>query len=76
LIGLSIPPPETGRIKLSKLEQAIYDLCDLQHSRKEIATTLKKSPNLISVTLNRLKRKGLIRSVKIVDRTCYLRLRS
>jgi len=75
LIQLSIPPPETGRTQLTQLEHAVYGLCDLQHSRKEIAKTLKKSSNLVSVTLHRLKKKRLIRSARFADRTCYLRLR-
>ena len=75
LVELSIPSPKTQTVRLSKLEQAVYALCDMQHDRKEVARILGKSPNLVSVTLDALKKKGLVRSMSVAGRTCYLRLR-
>jgi DNA-binding MarR family transcriptional regulator len=75
LIELSIPPPKPERSKLTKLEQTVYALCDLQHDRKEMARLLNKSPNLVSVTIDALKKKGLVKSVTAAGRTRYLRLK-
>lgn len=75
LVELSIPSPKTESVRLSKREQAVYALCDMQHERREMAKTLGKSPNLVSVTLDALKKKGLVRSMSVAGRTCYLRLR-
>lgn len=47
----------------------------MQHTRRDMAMTLKKTVNLIDVTLNGLKRKGLVKPVGIGDRTCYVRLK-
>lgn len=74
LISLSIPPPQPT-VKLGKVEQAVYSLCDMQHARRDMAMTLNKTVNLIDVTLNSLRRKGLVKPVEIGDRTCYVRLK-
>lgn len=70
-----IPPPQPSTVRLGKLEQAVYSLCDMQHTRKDMAMTLTKTLNLIDVTLNSLRRKGLGKPVEIGDRTCYVRLK-
>lgn len=75
LLRISLPPPRVEGVKLGKLEQAVFQLCDLRHTRKDIANKLKKSSNLIDVTLNGLKKKGLITAVEIEGSARYMRLR-
>jgi len=74
LISLMIPPSQTSA-KLGKLEQAVYALCNMQYARSDIASTLNKTLNDVDVTLNRLKKKGLVKPVAIGNRTCYVRLK-
>jgi hypothetical protein len=75
MIGLLIPPSKSSTVKLGKLEQAVYSLCDMQHTRRDMAASLNKTLNLIDVTLNGLKNKGLVKPIEIEDRTCYIRLK-
>jgi len=74
LLRISLPSSKAEGIKLGGLEQAVFQLCDLRHTRKEIANELKKSTNLIDVTLNGLKKKGLIAAVEIEGNARYMRL--
>ena len=70
-----IPPAQPSTVKLGKLEQAVYNLCDMHHTRSDIASTIEKTLNDVDVTLNRLRKKGLVKPITIDDRTCYVRLR-
>lgn len=47
----------------------------MQYARSDMASKLNKTLNDVDVTLNRLKKKGLVKPVAIGDRTCYVRLK-
>jgi DNA-binding CsgD family transcriptional regulator len=57
--------------KLTKEEKKILKLCDRKNTISEIATKTGKTSNNVNFLLTQLRRKGIIRSVKIKDRTVY-----
>lgn len=75
LIELSIPEFHIEGLKLGSVEKTVLRLCDLKHTRKEIAKKTRKTENQIDVTLNSLRRKKLIKSLKIGNKTFYVRTR-
>jgi len=75
LVELSVPPFDLKGLKLGPVEKRVLELCDLKHTRQEMASELKKSLNVIDQRLNKLKERGLIKSVKIGESIFYLRLR-
>jgi len=75
IVELNVPPVNIKGLKLGKVEKAVLDLCDLRHTTDEMASKLKKKPGHISKTLTGLKKKGLIKSVKVEGRTCYIRVK-
>lgn len=73
LIELSVPPLKTEG--LSKTEAKVLELCDMKHAAKDMMKKLKKTRNMIDVTLHKLRRKGLIRSIKLGKKTYFVRTR-
>ena len=73
LIELSVPPLNTEG--LGKTEAKILELCDMKHTANDMKKKLKKTKNLIDVTLHKLRSKGLIRSIKVGKKTYHVRTR-
>lgn len=73
LIELGIPEFKIEGLKLGSVEKVVLKLCDLKHTRKEIVKKTRKTENQIDVTLNNLRRKKLIKSLKIGNKTFYVR---
>lgn len=73
LIELSVPPPKTEG--LGKTEAKVLELCDMKHIANDMMKKLKKTKNLIDVTLHNLRSKGLIRSIKVGKKTYHVRTR-
>ncbi len=76
LLVCAVPPLADAKGELGKVESAILGLCDLQHTCEEIAARIGKGKNHVEVTLTKLRRKGLVRSVKSNGRVVYLRSRT
>jgi Fic family protein len=60
--------------KLGKEERKVLKLCDRKNTIAEIATKTGKTNNNVNFMLTQLRRKGVIRSVKIRNRTVYERI--
>lgn len=75
LVELAIPPLNIEGLKLGPVEKNVLELCDMKHTRQEMASKLKKSLDVIDHRLSKLKKKGLIKSVKIGEEIFYLRLK-
>ena len=73
LIELSVPPLKTEG--LGKTEAKVLELCDMKHTAKDMMKKLKKTKNLIDVTLHKLRSKGFIRSIKFGKKTYHVRTR-
>jgi len=65
----SMPKPKIG-----EEEKKILKLCDKKHSIDDIVKETKKTRNSVKVTLTRLKKKALVRSVKVKDKLVYERI--
>jgi len=65
----SIEPP-----KLGKEEKSILKLCNGKNSVEEMTKITNKTRSNIEVTINHLKKKGLIRSTKINKKTVYVKI--
>jgi len=74
LVELSVPPFDPKGLTLGPVEERVLELCDLKHTRQEMASELKKSLNVIDQRLNKLRERRLIKSVQIGGDTLYLRL--
>jgi Fic family protein len=61
-----MPKPRIG-----KEEKKILKLCDRKNTIIEMATKTGKTSNNVNFLLTQLRRKGIIRSVKIKNRTVY-----
>lgn len=57
--------------KLGTEEKKILKLCDRKNAIDDIMTRTTKSRNDVKVTLTRLRKKGLIRSVKVKNKLVY-----
>jgi len=75
LVDLSVPPLNIEGLKLGEVERQILELCDLKNTREDMASKLGKNLKHIDKTLTGLRNKGLIRSLKIAGKTCYIRLK-
>ena len=65
----SIKPP-----KLGTEAKAILKLCNGKNSVDDMVKNTKKRKNTIEVTLNHLRKKGLIRTIKINKKTVYVKI--
>jgi hypothetical protein len=61
-----MPKPHLG-----KEEKKVLKLCDRKNTIEEMATKTGKTSNNVNFLLTQLRRKGIIRSVKIKNRTVY-----
>jgi len=61
-----MPKPKVG-----KEEKKVLKLCDRKNTIAEMATKTGKTSNNVNFILTHLRRKGIIRSVKIKNRTVY-----
>ena len=57
--------------KLGKEERRIFKLVDRKNTIADIMAKTGKSRNDVKVTLTRLRKKGLVRSIKIKSRLVY-----
>jgi len=60
--------------KLGKEEKKVLKFCDRKNTIAEIATKTGKTSNNVNFLLTKLRSKGVIRSVKIRNRTVYERI--
>jgi hypothetical protein len=74
LLVLSVPPFNIEGLKLGPVEKEVLRLCDLSHTKGEMAIALGKKSSHISKTLTGLKNRGLVKYVKIGNETYYLRV--
>ncbi len=73
IVGLqkaSTPMPKIG-----KEEQKILKLCDKKHTIADMIQETQKKEGTINATLNHLKAKSLIQSLRIDDKVVYERIR-
>lgn len=75
LIELSIPPMNLEGLKLGEVEKSILELCDLKNTADDMASKLGKTTTHIHKTLSGLRDKNLIKSLKIGEKTFYIRTR-
>lgn len=59
---------------LGKEEISILKLCNNKNSVEDMTKVTKKTRNNVEVTLNHLKKKGLIRSAKINKKMVYVKI--
>jgi predicted transcriptional regulator len=57
--------------KLGKEERKVLKLCDRKNTIAEMATKTGKTSNNVNFILTKLRRRGVIRSVKVKNRTVY-----
>jgi len=60
--------------KITQAEKDILRFCDKKHTINDIAKETKKTPSNVKSILTRLRKKALIRSVKVKDKTVYERI--
>ena len=75
LVELSIPPTTLEGLKLGGVERAILELCDLKNTAEDKANKLGKTTTHVHKTLSGLRDKNLIESLKVGDKTYYMRTR-
>jgi len=75
LVELSVPPLNIERLRLGKTEKDVLTLCNLRYTQQDMKTKLAKKSSHISKTLTGLRKKGLIKTVKLGKRTCYVRMK-
>lgn len=73
LVELSVPPLNVEGLRLGKVEKQVLELCDLKNTREDMTNKLGKKITHIDKTLSGLRGKGLVRSLKIGDKTFYIR---
>jgi predicted transcriptional regulator len=64
-----IPKPQLG-----EEEKKVLELCDRKNTIAEIATKTGKTSNNVNFMLTQLRRKGIIRSTKVKNKTVYERI--
>lgn len=75
LISLNLPPFKKENYAFSGVKLAVIELCDYEHTAKDMVKELKKSRNQIDVTLSWLRSRGLVRSVAKAGKTYYVRVK-
>jgi len=73
-ILISLQKSSTKPVNLAKEEKTIFKLCNGKNTIDEISKTANKKKNNVKVTLNHLKKKGLIRSSKFNGKTTYVKI--
>ena len=74
LIRLLVPEPIPDRYDLKGEQREVYELCDSTHTIKEIVQTVGKPASQIRGSLTRLKKKGLVGSMKRKGIVLYYRV--
>ena len=74
LVRLLVPAPTPDEFNLKDEQREVYILCDSMHTINEIVKIIGKPANQIRMTLTRLRRKGLVQSVKLGGRVVYFRV--
>lgn len=74
LIHLLVPEPTPDRYDLKGEQREVYELCDSTHTIKEIVQTVGKPASQIRGSLTRLKKKGLVGSIKRKGIVLYYRV--
>lgn len=69
LLKVSMPKP-----KITSEERKILKLCDKKHTIDDIVKETGKTRNNVKVTLTHLRNKGVIKTIKIKDKTVYQRI--
>jgi len=64
----------TPKPKLGDEQKKILQLCDKKHTIEDIAKETGKTTNNVKSTLSKLRKKGLIKSVKLKDKVVYERI--
>lgn len=75
LISLRVPLFDKNKYNLKDGTQlSVLKLCDMQHTQKDISSKLKKNKKAVSRAIEKLKKKGLVTSIKFAGKTVYLRI--
>lgn len=74
LIELMIPTPKIEDSEPGETGLEVLKLCDTKHTIEDMMKKLKKNHNTIKMALRRLREKGVIRSIKIRNKTYYIRI--
>lgn len=74
LVRLLVPAPTPDEFNLKGEQREAYILCDSMHTIEEIVKIIGKPANQIRMTLTRLRKKGLVQSVKLGGRVVYFRI--
>lgn len=69
LLKASMPKP-----KITPEERKILELCDKKHTINDIVKETGKTRNNVKVILTHLRNKGVIKTIKIKDKTVYQRI--
>jgi hypothetical protein len=73
LVKLQIASSEKPSVGVE--EEKILKLCDKKHTLEDMVNETQKKKGTVGATLNHLKAKGLIQTVKIDDKIVYERIR-
>ena len=76
LVALSIPPPDAEKFGLSGVEKQAFELCDMRHTADDMAKKLNKRKGHVEVTLTRLRKKGVVQSIKIGKKAYHVRVKA
>ncbi len=74
-IMLSLQKASTPVPKIGEEEEKILKLCDKKHTIADMIQETQKKEGTINATLNHLKAKGMIQTVKVDDKIVYERIR-
>lgn len=72
---LSLQKASTPVPKIGEEEEKILKLCDKKHTIADMIQETQKKEGTINATLNHLKAKGMIQTVKVDDKIVYERIR-
>lgn len=72
---VSLQKASAPKPKIGKEEQRILKLCDKKHTIADMIQETQKKEGTINATLNHLKAKGLMQTVKVDDKIVYERIR-
>jgi len=75
LVELLTHPLNIEGLRLGRLERILLELYNLKHTANGIAKKLGKTSSHVHKTLSGLHDKNLIKSLKIGDKTYYIRTR-
>ena len=76
IISLMIPQFSKDKYDLKEGTQLdVLELCDLSNTQQDMVEKLKKTRKAIEMSIEKLKKKNLIKSIKRKDKTVYLRLK-